>query len=50
MAMYGAMNACGRLLQPDEVAAAVARLADPRGGVPSGSICEMDEMPPVMRR
>jgi NAD(P)-dependent dehydrogenase (short-subunit alcohol dehydrogenase family) len=49
LAMYGAMNACGRLLLPAEIADVVAQLADPACTIPSGSICDMDDMPPVFR-
>lgn len=49
MDMYGAMNACGRLLQPEEIGDAVAELAEPECSVPSGSICDMDDMPPTFR-
>jgi len=50
MNMYGAMNKCGRLLQPEEVAHAVGELADPDCRIPSGSIYELDDMPPSILR
>ena len=46
LAMYAKMNACGRLLQPAEVADVVGQLADPASDIPSGSIYQMDDMPP----
>ncbi len=46
LAMYAKMNASGRLLQPDEVAEVVGQLADPACDIPSGSIYQMDDMPP----
>lgn len=50
MDMYGAMNASGRLLQPEEVSAVVAELASTDCSVPSGSVCDMDDMPPTYRQ
>lgn len=46
--MYGAMNACGRLLQPAEIARLVGELADPARDVTTGAIYEMDDLPPVV--
>ena len=46
--MYAAMNACGRLLQPAEIAQLVGDLADPASEVMTGAIYEMDAMPPVV--
>ena len=45
---YASMNACKRLIQPDEVAAVVARVADPASDVPSGAIYVLDDMPPTL--
>ena len=47
MAQYARMNACGRLLQPAEIADLVRDVADPTSSAASGSIYEMDDMPPV---
>lgn len=45
---YGGMNACGRLITPDEVARAVQDFVDPSCDVPSGKLCVLDAMPPSM--
>lgn len=47
LAQYAQMNACGRLLEPGEIADLVCEVADPESSVASGSIYEMDDMPPV---
>lgn len=49
LAGFGAMNACGRLIQPREVADAVAHLAAGAGEIASGSLYVLDEMPPVVQ-
>ncbi len=48
LARYGALNACGRLIQPDEVARVVVELADPECAVRSGGIYTLDAMPPAL--
>jgi len=44
---YAAMNACGRLLLPAEVAVTVADAADGEPPPPSGRIFVLDDMPPT---
>ena len=45
LAAYAGMNACGRLLTPEEVADAVLTFADPDCSLPSGTIAVLDDMP-----
>ena len=46
LALYGSWNACGRLIQPEEVADVVAALAEPDADVKNGAIYTLDAMPP----
>ncbi len=45
---YASMNACGRLIEPREVADAVAELIDPGCAIPSGKLYVLDAMPPQL--